>query len=130
MAPFNNYCIICDKQILPNKNPEFNKLYCSESCQQIDRSFLRSNLKNSSRRKISNVTNINDTIITTPLLLPIWQEQNLSKDIISKNHSEQSYLIALNNSSKNSICHNNDFVIPNFNDSIAENNYRIWLNNI
>lgn len=129
MAPFNNYCIICDKQIIPNSNYEFNKLYCSESCQSIDRSFLKSNVKNSGRRKISNVTGVNDIIITTPLLLPIWQEQNLSNDTISTSQPDQSCLIATNNRNDD-VFYNNDFVIPNTNDCIAENNYKIWLNNI
>ena len=130
MAPFNNYCIICDKQIIPNPDHISNKLYCSESCQSIDRSFLRSHIKNVNTNKIPNVTNVNDTIITNPLLLPSWQEQNSSEDNIPENQPNHPFLITANIHKNNNIYHTNDFMIPNFNDNVAENNYKIWLNNI
>lgn len=125
MAPFNNYCIVCDKLIVPIPNYKFNKLYCSESCQCMDKSILSNNIKNNKSRlslHANTNTTVNDSIITSPLLLPILQDGQGQDDRIQNDH--RPHLMKTNN------IFYNDLTIPNFNDHMAENNYKIWLNNI
>lgn len=129
MAPFNNYCIVCDKLIVPTPNYKFNKLYCSESCQSMDKSILSNNIRNkksdSSLHPPSNSMTVNDSIITSPLLIPILQDdQEPQGELESFHHNDYPHLMKSNN------IFFNDLKIPNYNDHMAENNYKIWLNNI
>lgn len=130
MAPFNNYCVVCDKLIVPIPNYKFNKLYCSESCQNMDKSILSYHMKNPNKETpsikecIDQSNSVNDSIITSPLLLPILQDDDSSSSSSTQKQDHiHSYphLIPTNN------IFPKDFMIPNFNDHMAENNYKIWL---
>ncbi|CAL9734147.1 hypothetical protein MOSE0_D05710 [Monosporozyma servazzii] len=130
MAPFNNYCIVCDKLIVPIPNYTFNKLYCSESCQCMDKSILSNNIgngkSNTTLHPSSNSMTVNDSIITSPLLIPILQDdQGSPQDTLESFHyNDYPHLMKSNNIFFNSL------KIPSNNDHMAENNYKIWLNNI
>lgn len=127
MAPFNNYCIVCDKLIVPIPNyNKFNKLYCSDSCQHHDRSILKFNSRLENSTGSNNLCVLStDPIITSPLLLPLLKETTGSN---SDSGETKNSIFDHNLTTQNNNIFNNDLMISNFSDHMAENNYKIWLN--
>lgn len=116
MAAFNNYCINCDN-LIPSTNLNSEDLYCSNYCRALDQHVIESN--NVEKQMV------NDAIIKSPLLLPIQDELNSIDGNRNDNNTLQFYKninIPLNYAK-------DSFTINSFNDHMAENYYKLWLNN-
>lgn len=158
MSAFNDYCIVCDQlipqQVTNNKDVPTSYcstktkkgscnvdrlLYCSEECQLKDKTLLNTSLDSLDIRKSSGSSEVSenstsstlddtDSLIKSPLLLPMDPEKNCDDDasIYCLMNMESSNTVAIPRSSleTSATLMRRDLIF----DHIAENNYKLWLN--
>lgn len=150
MTAFNDYCIVCDQLILQqspntkqklackNKKHDCNgdrQLYCSESCQLKDKHSIHASLESLDVRDNSGTLDEEDSLITSPLLLPMDYK---TANGIGENDADDdaSIYCLMNMESANTIAIPRSSTYQRTSpsrsemcfDHIAENNYKLWLN--